>query len=616
MKLLNIIKFCIFICLIIVKLNAWVVGYEPSSCFSVPTANNINLSNLGNTSFTCNSNISLFQGIRISESDCIDNNDGSGATGGIYTINNTYIRLRVGVASNGAAQTHSASYYIRMPSENGPYLFYTATYSTGNYFGNITMNSNAYGNLTLINSTHVNMSIYGGGSEIYSVGQEVPIQLTAGCSGTCNSYSEIQLPNWNVTTPLKLNPYNGNCNLTNSYSYISANPGYSSLIADMNTLGYKERVANITTKCKATIFYETTILKPKITFAPGYWAFPDFYNHTSLVSYLENGTVNLIYDTSSQVWFEVPLVTCDDFTTVTAVAAYIYPYSGGGIGEIPLTYLIQNCYDNTTHYIWNIKGQTASNFYVNQTWNNSSSYYYTYSGLVFNGSLLLANTTNITIGDESRVLCAWQNGSGVFTNTNAFLGSFSLLDWFSKIFLIMMAGISFVVPFGAFGFLFFNDIFGWLDLGSAFMVSVILLIISMLAHSRTSSSLKHVGLYFAIGLGILIYYSSASGLLGDISTITDAGGSLQTNMQNVLTAIVSFDLAGFFIGTIGVLIDMFRFIISIPTYLLTGILAPIASINLNLYNAVSAFSSVITFGLVFWLIYTIYQIASNKYQNL
>jgi len=380
--------------------------------------------------------------------------------------------------------------------------------------------------------------------------------------------------------------------------------------------------------CKAYIYYGTSLILPKITYIVGQDAFGDFYNASSAgVSYLKNNSAHLVLDSTTGLWFSiVPTYTCANYNDVGLAQGIIYPTTGsGGIPiTLPTVFPIQNCYESSGYYYWNITGTTSQTFTLNKT-ATPTNYTTTSTGVSYSGSINTTNATRITISANGFNICAWQNGSNVLFSSIPFLTADATTNLFGKVIIVGWVGISVIAPYAAIGIFLFNDIFSIMTQSQAFMVALITVFMGAVVNAFSERNLKNIGFYFAIGLFIIVYYTG--GLIAGTSvntsciptigsqTIGTAGASILTNL-NTSMANASGNIGAFFLSIVQFIIDVVGFTLNLPAFIAAGLFAPLACINSNLYNAAVGASSVVSVGVLLYLLVKGYEVIANRFQKI
>lgn len=623
---------------------AWNTGWAPPSCASVYTVLGVNFT-IDETTALCTGNTSRFAGINAT-SNFFLNDAGSGATstatGGLYR-NGSLTKLMSGIATKAlGGSSFTATGFISIPNDLNNYTFTYATTDasgavaqaffglsfSGAKVGSGTINSS---NSThyFVNSTNAgNAYITKGGQQAYSVG----VFVASGGGGEVAANSYIQFSDWPTNTETNIPTAYPYAIISNPSIYVSTN-GNNVIRSDFKTGG---NVTNTSSLCKDLVYYGTTLLIPKITYFPGQDAFAYLYNTTNNAAFLKNNTVNYILDANSGQWYAVtPPFTCPDFTNVYSASATLYPYSSTQT-TTPQLYLIQNCYANTllNSFTWDIKSTSSRTFNLTKTYTSGNVTYTTnqsFTGTQYTGSINMTNTTNITILDNGQVVCSYMNGTSTFFSSIPFISNYNLTNVAGKFMIVVMAGITVPVPFAAVGVIFMNDLFGSFTQSDLFLILACAVSLSFIINSFHERSLKVIGIYVVVAVGIVGYmlamlvatYSSVNVSCIPSFMQLNANGQYVAvaGLQNSMNTIASFfngNVAPWF--AVGAVVQMFVevviFVVSLPLYIWSGILSPLACINPNLANAVAGLSGMALFGIPMYIYLKGYEAASNKYRNI
>ena len=547
----------------------------------------------------------------------------SGNLRGVFTdANSVYIQ---------ATGDMSTDYtYLKLPSSNN-YSLNTAGVNGVFYINGFSCGTTNTVNrvwLNKTNSTHFTLYGSGGCANLpVALGSSMEVRVTTTAGGGCgSSYSYVYLsrsadsPYWIAgnTTEFTNTAYRSNGSISTEY-YASSFNG-KMLRSNFTTGG---DVPNPGYMCKAFIYSGSTMLTPKITYFPGIGAYPDFYNQANNVAYLMNNTAAYVLDSTSGVWYNVLPFSCVDNSTIYSQTALLYPFGiSGSIPPLPSMYVIQNCYINGNNFTWDIKGTGSKTYYFSKYYNNSSGGsvldYSSFTGLEYTGTTNTTNLTLLNITDGYYTICGYQNNSVTFFDAPSFLTDFPISSLLGKVTLLMMVGVTVLIPYAAFAVVFFNDLFNLYDQITIFTLAVMGVALSLLINAVNEKSLKNIGFYVAIGLAVFTYFVSTlgTGVVGMPTLSDSAGVQLNDRITSILSAMQIGDIGSFFYNGIGLIVAIIIFVISLPSYIAIGIFTPLNSINPNLASAAGRLLGAVTLGVGMYLIVKAFEVASNRYRSI
>jgi hypothetical protein len=382
----------------------------------------------------------------------------------------------------------------------------------------------------------------------------------------------------------------------------------------------------------------TYLIEPKLLYVPngagptiGSWAAAGMYEDTG-ISYIPS---NASFYTLDQygTWWTYPVTTCTGLSAPPVAVSGIYvgaDTGGSGSSDLIIPYK-QICAANATAYNIETKLNTAQDHTViietcNGTWTyptcvngTLTNHSTTLNALAFTSSTELNDTiANIYYYIEDDYKCQYVQGHGSLLG----LGSFSFIGTvlepfigtlFSGIIFILLFAVSVVNPFFVLLPIFFNDMFQIVDTATLAVLVIMCGFFSVfINHKVTYASFKTVLAYVVFGCCVLVYYYSLVPGMGASPTVT-ALDEIQASTDVLTTGTPDFMdmVAGFNLIT-----AIFGLLASIPILILQIIPAIFGLLSPELADAFARFSSIITIGIMAFLIFKTYEIIKGAMTNV
>jgi hypothetical protein len=386
------------------------------------------------------------------------------------------------------------------------------------------------------NSTHYNISYSGSATSILiQKNDSIDIQFYAAAASSYLFYFQ------NYNTTKELNFYGDYARYFNStirdvfgtQAYISLN-GVNGKIVRSDFCGGScgSAMVNSTAAdsyCKAMIYYGGATIYPKITYTPGLSAFGYWYNASSGIAYIPNNTAVYVLDSTTNTWYFVPSLSCDNFVDTYTISALYYSagvsYSAISMPLIPTTlscsqsgnnYTISSLYPMTvTHVVYYNNGTD-----FNATSSVSSAFSFTINTNQY-------PNVNYTVNG---VTTCWRSSNATLLGT--------AINWPSGGFEKYVAYLPFLTalaastwnPFGLLFVAYISDAYQLMSAETTATLIVIVAFISLLINYRGAMTLKAVVTYMLITIGIISYYTSFVGAVAcdktPLTALTTAFNSL------------------------------------------------------------------------------------------
>lgn len=382
-----------------------------------------------------------------------------------------------------------------------------------------------------------------------------------------------------------------------------------------------------TGKYNAVLVGSSQVLAPVVSYYPATArSFTTTYNNVTGIIQVINNTPLYAFDSNTLGWYFCPAFAATDTTLVYTITCISTPsVSNIGVLNMPAVFPIQACstYGNT--FTWNIVGTTSNTFTLQYALSNNSVHNSQFNGVQYQSSVNLsypnATLQTLNISANGAAICSYSSGnnSSVFFSGISFLSN-NVTKTTGQIFYLALSGIGVFVPYATIGAFFVNDIFGLYSQSLNFVVFGIVAVSGIMINYRGDKNLKSVAIYAAIGVTILsamILQGTGVGLGGlpDLTGVSTKIAEVQAAVNDPSSNLLLFAYTAVTSG-IGIIIDIILFILLLPATLVSIIINPLAQINQNLYNAVSPFGIVLTFGAYLWIVLKAYEILSNRFRSI
>lgn len=234
------------------------------------------------------------------------------------------------------------------------------------------------------------------------------------------------------------------------------------------------------------------------------------------------------------------------------------------------------------------------------------------STLVYNIPIT-SNSSYILVSGDGEQLC--QYGDGSVADQGLFVPfRFPFADGFGKffIYIIMLFAVvvSVLIPYGLFGVVIINDIYGILDITQMAFLAVFVVIGAFVNNvNLKEKGLRHLVVILAIVLGYLATlqtpYLEQTGL--DVASYTN----LLLSAKNLMH---SNGLVSFTIGLANFIIQLFMLIIFLPIYLTDILFFLINMISPTLATGLSTFKNYLAVGGMIYFYLKAYEVLSNRFK--
>lgn len=471
-----------------------------------------------------------------------------------------------------------------------------------------------------INSTHGFYNISGGST------MSCPLTSTIRWVTKKSSFIDVAYYNtsyhleFNMTVPYRL------ANISTNGNYFSYNEMNNKIIRSDFTVrkgDYFDK-NNASSYCQAIVYtsnsYGTSQIIPLITYFPGSGAYANFYNTTTNAVSLRNNSVNYLYDSTQNAWFNV-VPTCADYTQLNLFSAYLVPTtSTTQQATLPRIYSVLNCYQSGNNFTWNIVTSDSVTFSFAQLLTNGTLLTSSTTSPSYSGSVNIQNTSVINITDGTNQICAYGNGTNILFSSPLFLANQNLTRQFGSIMFIVAGGLTVATPFAGIFSIVLNDIFSFTDQSTLFAAIIGAIFLSFLVNARNEGSFKNIMWYIGIGgvvlAQFLIWYGTQSSTPIETRTAESIQAINATTNSFATLATGNTNLIEFAVNGVGFLTQLFSLFQQLPSIWSVLLIQPLYAINPALASAVNLFAAVLVAAPMLYIILKLYEVITRQFKNV